>query len=77
MEEQLRKRLGDLRAEFDSGRQRLQELEAQAREVQQVLLRISGAIQVLEEELARANGHAGSAVASPASGSADAGAPNG
>jgi len=76
MEEQLRKRLGGLRGGFDSGRQRLQELEAQAREVQQVLLRISGAIQVLEEELARADGHSGSAVASPASERTDAGVPN-
>ena len=54
MEERLRGRLAELRAEFENGRQRLQELEAQGREVQQVLLRISGAIQVLEEELARA-----------------------
>jgi hypothetical protein len=55
MEEQLRKRLADLRTEFENGRQRLQELEAQGRDVQQVLLRISGAIQVLEEELAKAD----------------------
>ncbi len=66
MEEQLQKRLAELRTEFESGRQRLQQLESQAREVQQVLLRISGAIQVLEEELGRANGNAAPSAAAAA-----------
>jgi predicted nucleic acid-binding Zn-ribbon protein len=52
MEQRLRTRLSELRAEFDSGTQRLRDLDSQVRALQQTLLRISGAIQVLEEELA-------------------------
>lgn len=51
MREQLEQRLQKLRAEFKDGEQTLGELEAQAAAVRQTLLRISGAIQVLEEEL--------------------------
>ena len=58
MEERLRERLKELRADFADGRRRLDELEAQARDVQHALLRISGAIQVLEEELSRLDGRA-------------------
>ena len=53
MENRLRERLTELRSDFAEGRRRLEELEGQARAVQHALLRISGAIQVLEEELAR------------------------
>jgi predicted nuclease with TOPRIM domain len=56
MREQLAKRLADLRAEFEAGQKKLQELETQANNVRSTLLRISGAIQVLEEELAKADG---------------------
>ena len=59
MKQQLRERVTELRADFADGRRRLEELEAQAREVQQALLRISGAIQVLEEELTRAEAASG------------------
>ncbi|MCK6562918.1 hypothetical protein HUU39_11610 [candidate division KSB1 bacterium] len=53
MREQLEKRLQELKAEFDAGQKKLTELEAQANNVRNTLLRISGAIQVLEEELAK------------------------
>jgi hypothetical protein len=49
MQELLTNRHAQLKAEFDKGRARLTELEEQVREVQHTLLRISGAIQVLEE----------------------------
>ena len=56
MREQLQNRLSELKAEFESGQQRLAEIENQAAQLRQTLLRISGAIQVLEEELSRADG---------------------
>lgn len=43
----------ELKAEFESGQQRLAEIENQSAQLRQTLLRISGAIQVLEEELSR------------------------
>lgn len=51
MESKLRQRLAQLRAEYDKGQQTLHELETQAASVRATLLRISGAIQVLEEAL--------------------------
>jgi chromosome segregation ATPase len=51
MREQLERRLEELKKEFTSGQARVAELEKQHVIVQQTLLRISGAIQVLEEEL--------------------------
>lgn len=51
MRERLQQRLAELRTEFESGQQTLDQLETQATSVRQTLLRISGAIQVLEEEL--------------------------
>ena len=51
MESKLRRRLDELRAEFDKGQQTLHDLEAQAANVRATLLRISGAIQVLSEAL--------------------------
>jgi hypothetical protein len=51
MREQLERRLKELKAEFASGQKQLEELEAQTNSVRTVMLRISGAIQVLEEEL--------------------------
>jgi chromosome segregation ATPase len=55
MKEQLEKRLNDLKTEFQSGQKALAELQAKQNELQATLLRISGAIQVIEEELAKAN----------------------
>lgn len=52
MRERLQTRLDELRKEFETGQQKLNELEAQVTAVRNTLLRISGAIQVIEEELA-------------------------
>ena len=54
MREQVTKRLAELRAEFESGQARLREVERQVAYLRETLLRISGAIQVLEELEARA-----------------------
>ena len=51
MEIKLRHRLEELRAEYDKGQKTLQELESQAASVRATLLRISGAVQVLQEAL--------------------------
>jgi predicted nuclease with TOPRIM domain len=53
MRQQLEDRMKQLRAEFESGQQRLASLEQECQSLRQTLLRISGAIQVLEEELAK------------------------
>jgi predicted nuclease with TOPRIM domain len=51
LREQLEARLAALRKEFESGQSRLREVELQESRLRETLLRISGAIQVLEEEL--------------------------
>lgn len=51
LETKLRQRLHELRAEYDKGQQTLAELESQAASVRATLLRISGAVQVLQEAL--------------------------
>lgn len=51
MRGQLLRRLEELKREFAEGRKRAMELEQQQTTLHQTLLRISGAIQVLEEEL--------------------------
>jgi predicted nuclease with TOPRIM domain len=55
MREQLERRLEVLRKEFDTGQTRLREVERQQVSLRETLLRISGAIQVLEELLAEAS----------------------
>ena len=55
MKQQLQQRLQQLKAEFESGQQVLADLEEKRTNLQSTLLRIQGAIQVLEEELAKAN----------------------
>ncbi len=55
MKEQLEQRLESLKAEFEAGQKMLADLEAQEASIRQTLLRISGAIQVLEEELSKAS----------------------
>lgn len=54
MRERLENRLQQLRSEFEAGQKMLAELEAKQVNLRETLLRISGAIQVLEEELAPA-----------------------
>jgi uncharacterized coiled-coil protein SlyX len=58
MKQQLEQRLEELKSEFTSGQQVLADLEAKQVNVRETLLRIQGAIQVLEEELAKDNGAA-------------------
>ncbi len=53
MKPQLEKRLADLKSEFEAGQKMLSELETKRNELEATLLRISGAIQVLEELLAQ------------------------
>lgn len=53
MREQLEQRLAALKAEFDAGQKLLTDLEQKQANLRQTLLRISGAIQVLEEELGK------------------------
>ena len=52
MKQQLEQRLNDLKEEYTSGQKMLADLDARQAELRQTLLRISGAIQVLEELLA-------------------------
>jgi hypothetical protein len=49
MEETIRGRLAALRADFEAGQRELAALERRAAELRRLLLRLSGAIQVLEE----------------------------
>lgn len=51
MRDQLEQRLTELRGEFTLGQNRLTDLENQVANIRSTLLRISGAIQVLEEVL--------------------------
>lgn len=52
MKEQIEKRLKDLKAEFEAGQKMMADLDSKKANLSSTLLRISGAIQVLEEELA-------------------------
>lgn len=53
MKRQLERRLLDLKQEFESGKQVLKEMEVNQANLRETLLRISGAIQVIEEELGK------------------------
>jgi len=53
MELQLKKRLAELRNEHETGQTMIADLEARQANLKSTLLRISGAIQVLEELLSR------------------------
>lgn len=54
MKERLQKRLESLKAEYEAGQKMLADLETKQDNLRETLLRISGAIQVIEEELANA-----------------------
>jgi predicted nucleic acid-binding Zn-ribbon protein len=58
--EQVSSRIASLKKEFEAGQNRLRELETELTQVRDTMLRISGAIQVLEELSieARAGGEA-------------------
>ena len=49
MRDQAQQRLTELKAEFETGQTRLRDLERQEAALRETMLRISGAIQVLEE----------------------------
>ena len=53
MREQLEQRLKQLKAEYEAGQKMLAELEARQANLREALLRIGGAIQVIEEKLAK------------------------
>ena len=55
MKEQLEKRLTELKNEFEAGQKMMTELESKQSNLRDTLLRISGAIQILEEEINRVN----------------------
>lgn len=52
----IEKRLNELKVEYESGQKMLVDLDKRQAELQQTLLRISGAIQVLEELLLSGEG---------------------
>lgn len=66
MKQQLEQRLSDLKAEYSSGQKMLADLDARQAELRQTLLRISGAIQVLEELLIEEDADSPNGVAQPA-----------
>ncbi|HAE59523.1 MAG TPA: hypothetical protein DCG54_08455 [Anaerolineae bacterium] len=51
MKAQLEKRISELKSEFEAGQKMLADIEKKRTELEATLLRISGAIQVLEEML--------------------------
>jgi len=59
--ETLEKRLNELKSELSAGESLLSELQTKQASLQQTMLRISGAIQVLEELLARETESSGAA----------------
>ncbi len=58
MRAQLEKRVQELKLEFEAGQKQLADLETQVNNIRTTLLRISGAIQVLNEMLGQADGAA-------------------
>ena len=55
MKEKLEKRLAALKAEFESGQKVMAEYEAKVANLRDTLLRISGAIQALQEAISEEN----------------------
>ena len=55
MQNQIENRLNELKAEFESGQKMMQDLEQKRTNLEKTMLRISGAIQVLEELLSQAH----------------------
>ena len=53
MKERLEKRVVELKSEYEAGQKMLADLEKKQTELEATMLRISGAIQVIEEMLAQ------------------------
>lgn len=68
MKESLESRLKDLREQFAAGQQVMAELGKKQDELRSTLLRISGAVQVLEELLGHTPAHPSDGGAPPARG---------
>jgi hypothetical protein len=75
MTEQALTRLAELQREYEVGQRRLQELVAQEVSIRETLLRISGAIQVLQELTGESASSGTAAAVPPAAGSAQAPGP--
>ena len=56
MKVHLQKRLSELKSEFEAGQKMLAELETKQKNLHETLLRISGAIQIIEEVLEKNDG---------------------
>jgi predicted nuclease with TOPRIM domain len=65
MIQHLKRRIQSLQVEYEAGQKLLAEYEAKQRNLRETLLRISGAIQVLEEVLAEADSDANGEVSQP------------
>lgn len=65
MKEKLQQRLQSLKTEYEDGQKMLADLEVQQANLRKTLLRISGAIQVLEETLAEVDQPLEAATSSP------------
>ena len=70
MEQKLQERLEQLKKEFETGQARLRELENEQAYIRETLLRISGAIQVLEEALGKETPDAAASTETNATGKA-------
>ncbi len=66
MKPQLEQRLEQLKSEFDSGQKMMADLESQQSNLKSTMLRISGAIQVLEEILQKERESSGNGAHMPA-----------
>ena len=65
MKQQLEKRLIELKNEFEAGQKMLTDLDIKQANLRNSLLRISGAVQVIKEELAKYNRDNGKTAGQP------------
>jgi predicted nuclease with TOPRIM domain len=65
MKEKLQQRIATLKTEYEAGQKMMAELDAKQATLRDTLLRISGAIQVLEEALGETTEAADSAITAP------------
>ena len=71
MRDEMQARLEELRGELAAGERRMAELDAERQELQAVMLRISGAVQVIEEMLGERASNGAAPVAAAAEGGAN------